>query len=148
MNQVIASDNGLSPILCQAIISSKAGLLSIGPLGTNFSEISIKILNSSFTKKHLKKSSAKWRPFCPGGDELRYLQAQWWPRWVLHIYRSGTWKVNPVNAVLFKGKVSLYLYFSQHYRQQEIFTPETEKFFVWLSYSQYHAWWDPGLDSI
>ena len=27
----------------------------------------------SFTKMHLKMSSAKWRPFCPGGDELRHM---------------------------------------------------------------------------
>ena len=45
-------------------------LLSIGPLGTNFSEILIKIQNVLFTKLHLNISSAKWRPFCPGGDEL------------------------------------------------------------------------------
>ena len=43
-----------------------AGLLLIGTLGTNFSEILIKIKNFSFTKI----SSAKWRPFCSGGDEL------------------------------------------------------------------------------
>ena len=47
-----------------------AGLLSFGTLGTNFSAISIKIQNFSFTKMHLKISSAKRRPFCPGGDEL------------------------------------------------------------------------------
>ena len=35
----IDSDNGLSPIGRQAIISTNAGLLSIGPLGTNFREI-------------------------------------------------------------------------------------------------------------
>ena len=46
------------------------GLWSIGPLGTNCSEILIKIQNVSFMKMHLKMSSAKWRPFCPGGDEL------------------------------------------------------------------------------
>ena len=34
------------------------------------SEIVIKIPNFSFTKMHLKISSAKWRPFCPGGNEL------------------------------------------------------------------------------
>ena len=62
----IGSDNGLSPILRQAIISTNDGLLSIGPLGSNFSEILIKIPNFSFTKMHLKISSAKWRPFCPG----------------------------------------------------------------------------------
>ena len=29
-----------------------------------------KIQNFSFMKMHPKASSAKWRPFCPGGDEL------------------------------------------------------------------------------
>ena len=66
----IGSDNGLSPIRRQAIIWTNDGLLSIGPLGANFSEILIKIQNFSFTKTHLKISSAKWRPFCAGGDEL------------------------------------------------------------------------------
>ena len=28
--------------------------------------------NFSFTKMHLKTSSAKWRLFCPGGDELNH----------------------------------------------------------------------------
>ena len=45
--------------------------MSTGPLGTNFSEIWIKIQTFSFTKMHLKLSSAKW-PFCPGGDELAH----------------------------------------------------------------------------
>ena len=35
----IGSDNDLSPIRRQAIILTNAGLLSIGPLGTNFTEI-------------------------------------------------------------------------------------------------------------
>ena len=40
VNQVgIGSDNGLLPIWCQAIIQNNAGLLQIGPLGTNFNEI-------------------------------------------------------------------------------------------------------------
>ena len=66
----ICSDNGLSPIRRQVIIWTNAGLLSIGPLGTKFSEILIKIQNFSLAKMHLNISSAKWRPFCPGGDEL------------------------------------------------------------------------------
>ena len=71
MNLVsIGSDNGLSPIRHQAIIQTNAGSLSTGPLGTNFSEILIEIQNFSFTKMNPKTSSAKWRPFCPGGDEL------------------------------------------------------------------------------
>ena len=35
----IGSDNGLSPGRRQAIIWTNAGILLIGPLGTNFSEI-------------------------------------------------------------------------------------------------------------
>ena len=34
----IGSGNGLSPLRCQAITWTNAGLLSIGLLGTNFSE--------------------------------------------------------------------------------------------------------------
>ena len=33
-------------------------------------EISIKVKQSSFTKRHLKISFAEWREFCSGGDEL------------------------------------------------------------------------------
>ena len=39
-------------------------------LGTNFGEILIKIRTFSFKNIHLKMLSAKWRPFCPGEDEL------------------------------------------------------------------------------
>ena len=56
---------------CQDIIQTNAELLSITPLGTNSSEILMKIPNFSFSKMQLKISSVKWRPFCPRGDELR-----------------------------------------------------------------------------
>ena len=59
----IASDNGLSPGRRQAIIWNIAGIVLIGPLGTNFSEILIEIQTFSFKKMHLKMSSARWRPF-------------------------------------------------------------------------------------
>ena len=39
------------------------------PLGTNFSEILIKMQIFSFTKMHLKTSSAKRWPFCPGRNK-------------------------------------------------------------------------------
>ena len=54
----IGSDNGFSPTWHQAIIWTNAGLLSIGPLGTNFSEILIGIQNFSYKKMHLKMPSA------------------------------------------------------------------------------------------
>ena len=40
---IIGPDNGLSPGRRQAIIWTSAGILLIGPLGTNFNEILIKI---------------------------------------------------------------------------------------------------------
>ena len=67
---IIGSDNGLSPGRRQAIIWTNAGILLIGPLGTNFSEILTEIITFSFKKIYLKVSSAKWRPFCHGLNVL------------------------------------------------------------------------------
>ena len=67
---IIGSDNVLSPDRRQAIIWTNAGLLLIGPLRTNFSEILIEILKFSFKKMRLKLSSAKRRPFCLGLNVL------------------------------------------------------------------------------
>ena len=54
---IIGSGNGLSPVWCQAITGTNAGLLSTGLLGTSFSEIRNGILLFSFKKMHLKMSS-------------------------------------------------------------------------------------------
>ena len=67
----VGSDNGLSPGRRQAIIWTNAGILLLGPLGTNFSENLIEIHIFSFKKMHLKMSSGKWRPFCLGLNVLR-----------------------------------------------------------------------------
>ena len=72
---IIGSDNGLSPGRRQAIIWTNAGILLIGPLGTNFSEILIGIHKFSFTKMHLKMSSAKWRLFSLGLNVLKLVLA-------------------------------------------------------------------------
>ena len=66
----IASENGLSPGRRQAIIWNNAGILLIGPLGTNFGEILIEIQKFSLNKIRLKISSAKCRPFCLGLNVL------------------------------------------------------------------------------
>ena len=58
------SDNGLLPVRCQAIIWTNAGILLIGPLRTNFTEILIEKQTFPFKKMHLKMSSAKYQPFC------------------------------------------------------------------------------------
>ena len=68
-----ASGNGLSLVRRQAITWTTADLLSIGSLGTSFTEIRIEIQNFSFIKMHLKLSSAKWWP-------------SWRRRWVTTIW--------------------------------------------------------------
>ena len=64
------SDNGLSPGWPQVIIWTNAGIMLIGPLGRNFSEILIEIHTFSSKKMHVKISTAKWRPFCCGLNML------------------------------------------------------------------------------
>ena len=61
---IIGSVNDLSPGRHQAIIWTSAGILSIVPLGTNFSETVIEIYIFSFKKMHFKMSSGKlWSLF-------------------------------------------------------------------------------------
>ena len=69
---IIGSDNGLSPGRRQAIIWTIAGILLIGPLGTNFSEMSIEIHTFSFKKINLKMSFGKWWSFCLGLNVLKF----------------------------------------------------------------------------
>ena len=86
------SDNGLSPGRRQAIIWTDAGILLIGPLGTNFSEILIGIQTFSFKETHLKMSSAKWRLFPLGLNELMLLSPfviPWPLYWYLYTYIYG-----------------------------------------------------------
>ena len=73
VNQVsIGSDYALVSIRRQAIISTNAWKLSIRHLGTNFSGFFFLSKHNFFHSLQCiwKLSSAKWRPFCPGGDEL------------------------------------------------------------------------------
>ena len=67
---IIGSDNGLLPGRRQAITWTNVGILLIGPLGTNFSEMLIEIHTFAFKKIHLKMLSGKWRPFCLGLNVL------------------------------------------------------------------------------
>ena len=62
--------NGVSIGSDNSLFCANSGLLSIGFLWTNFSKIWTGTLSFSFEKIHLKCCLPKWRPFCPGGDEL------------------------------------------------------------------------------
>ena len=98
----IASDNGLSPRRRQAIIWTNAGILLIGPLGTNFNEILSEIHTFSFKKMRLKMSSGKWRPFCLGLNVFKHR--------VVHektVCCSSGWCVYPLPTEIMKCAVNM-----------------------------------------
>ena len=64
----IGSDDG------QAIIWTNDGILLIGSLGANFSEILIEIYIFSLKKMHLKMLSGILRPFCLGLNVFKRLR--------------------------------------------------------------------------
>ena len=61
---IIGSDNGLSPRRRQAIIGTNAGILSVEPLGTNFSGILIEIHTFSFKEIQWKMAAIISRLQC------------------------------------------------------------------------------------
>ena len=77
---IIGSDNGLSPGRRQAIIWTNAGILLIGPLWTNFSDIFIEIQTFSLKKIRLKMSSAKCCSFGLGLNVLNMYVSSVAPR--------------------------------------------------------------------
>ena len=78
----------------QAIIWTNEGLVLIGPLGTNFSEIWMKVLQFLYTKMNLKKMSTKWRPFSLGFNVLTHWGG------VTYIYLSKQTSIGSDNGLL------------------------------------------------
>ena len=132
----IGSDNDLSPGRRQAIIWTNAGILLIGPLGTNFSEISIKILTFSFTKMRLKVSSAKWRPFCLGLNVLSVGQIcvgvqhfGWWMTPLIARFMGPTWGPSGADRTQV-GPMLAYLGHCWHTFAKEV-VKSSISFFIW-----------------
>ena len=100
-------------------------LLSIGPLGTNLSEILIKIKNFLLTKIHLKISSARWRPFCPRGDQLTLAVLNLFPDAWKYIY------IFPHSSIL------------RWWFQLKSFLVEDKDPFI--LHIQHHGCWWPGV---
>ena len=88
---IIGPDNGLSPGRRQTIIWTNAGILLVGPLGTNFSEILIEIHTFWFNKMRCKLSSEKWRPFCLGLNVLIPHFHEWYNLYVSQDTRVIKW---------------------------------------------------------
>ena len=111
----IGSNNGLSPDRCEAIILTHAGILLIGPLGMNFSEILIEVNTFSLKKMHLKISSAKRCLICLRLDVLinveqitsfkiayviSRLQPNDWISVIIRLFWRGMWRfISLINHV-------------------------------------------------
>ena len=81
---IIGPNDHLSPDRRQAIVWTDDGILSIGPLGTNFSKFVIEIHALAFTKMYLKMSSWKWRPSYIGLNMFNLIYTSnpdWTPLW-------------------------------------------------------------------
>ena len=85
---IIGSYNGLLLGWRQAIMWTNAGILLIGPLGTNFSEILIKIYIFSSKKINFKMLSGKCRPFCLSLNVLIDIIA-WISNWIQFSVQSN-----------------------------------------------------------
>ena len=92
---IIGADNGLSPGRRQTIIWTNAGILLIGPLGTNFNEILNGIQTFSYTKMHLKVSAKRW-PSCLGLNVLT------WTYWGRHKKADSLQQYIQINFLVIK----------------------------------------------
>ena len=90
---IIGSSSGLSPVRRQAIAWTNVAYLSIGPLGTSFSETRIWILSIPY-RICIRWCRLSWRPFCLGLYVLRqplmielhisYAAEHWIPKPMFH----------------------------------------------------------------
>ena len=90
---IIGSDNGLSPDRRQAIILTNAGILLIGPLGTNTNEILIEILTFLFMKNAFESvvcetAAILSRPQCVKEKNTSWLS---WDRFFKSSNIIGSW---------------------------------------------------------
>ena len=118
---IIGSDNGLSPGRRQAIIWTNAGILLIGPLGTNFSEILIEIL--TFSLKNAFESVV-----CEMAAILSRHQCVKLPVFVTDTYITAKYKCSHVRQTLSTGigfnkdffVIQAARYFMAHIRQRHL----------------------------
>ena len=94
---IIVSDNGLSPGRCQAIIRNNAGILLIGPLGTNFTGILFEIHTFSFKKMLLKLSSAKMAAILSRPQCVKWWSHKMFVKWVPVVLHGAPLYFYPVD---------------------------------------------------
>ena len=115
---IIGSDNGLSPGRRQAIIWTNAGILLIGPFGTNFSEFLIEMYTFSFKKMHLKMLPGKRRPCCLGlnvimGQPMAYIAACCERHWTEHNTSQTHTKKTMMNGIIASIPRTIQWYFTK-----------------------------------
>ena len=122
----------------EAIIWTNAGILLIGPLGTNFSEILIKIQTFSLKKMHLKMSSAIFvyhSNYRTIGNNFKG---------ILKPRQHGYYFVNDIFKSIFLNENYLDLYFSEICSQQSNwqsastgsdngFVPNSQQVIIWAN---------------
>ena len=120
------SGNGLSPVRHQAIPWTNAGLLSIGLLEGNFSEIRIVILLFSFKKLHLQLSSAIMAAILSREDELnQHVRACLLPpreRDIEIVYIAFDLKSVPRSLIIYNTSISWSICFL-YYVNMWVFSP-------------------------
>ena len=99
---IIGSDNGLAPGRRQTITWNNVGILLIGSLGTNFSEMLIAIHTFSLKKINLKMLSGKWQPFCLGLNVLMNNK-----KWFSSVYKKKNCHI--------KGVCGFFFFFTDQY---------------------------------
>ena len=102
---IFGSDKGLSLGGRQAIIWTNSGILLIGILVTNFSEMLIHTF--SFKKMHLKMLHGKWWPFCLGLNVLTVFSVF---KWCIYLYSPRFLHWHRGNTMSSFGLISLFLY--------------------------------------
>ena len=100
---IIGSDNGFVPGRREAIIWTNAGIMLIGPLGINFSEILIEIHVFSSMKMPLKLSSVKFWPYRLSLNVVR--SVVWGP----HVHTSTCFPM-PMLSIKEEGSVLRLMY--------------------------------------
>ena len=123
-------------------IRTNAGILLIGPIGTNFSEILIAIHIFSFTEMHLKMSTGKWRPFCASLNVLNKLYSREVERSSTHQFRCYQ-RVNFVTApddVIKLKHFPLYWPFVRGIHRSPVNSPHKVQWRGTLMFSLIWAW--------
>ena len=97
---IIASDNGLSPGRCHAIIRINAGILLIGALRNIFQWNLTRNSHILIHEMLLKLSSAEWRPFRHGLNVLsNYIHIKLWNVITHSFHISLQWRHNGHDSV-------------------------------------------------